>query len=96
MHPPSITISPSTVHTVVNRARHFSGISSFTVTVACTVSPARIGALKCRFWPIFVPGPDNRPAIAAEMTLADSMPWAMRPLNCVVCANSWLMSVVVA
>jgi len=40
---PSITISPLTVHTVVNRARHFSGISSFTVTAAYTVSPGRTG-----------------------------------------------------
>jgi hypothetical protein len=49
---PSTTTFPLTVHTVDNRARHFSGISSFTVTVACTVSPGRTAAMKRRFWPI--------------------------------------------
>ena len=41
------------------------------LTRMTTVSPARTGALKRRFWPRYtVPGPGSRPAIAAEMTLA--------------------------
>ena len=48
---PSITTLPPTVHTVLSVTRPFSRIISLTVTVACTVSPGRTGALKRRFWP---------------------------------------------
>ena len=43
---PSSTVSPSTEHTQINRARDFSGISSATVTVTITVSPIFTGARK--------------------------------------------------
>jgi len=35
-----------------------------------------------------LPGPGSLLAIAAEITLADSNPWAMRPLKMVPAANS--------
>src|ERR1700726_3256277 len=38
-----------------------------------------------------LPGPGSLLAIAAEITLADSNPWAMRPLKMVPAANSSLM-----
>ena len=48
---PSMTTLPATVQTVVKATRRFSGNISLTVTVACTVSPGRTGALKRRFCP---------------------------------------------
>src|ERR1700720_4899236 len=38
-----------------------------------------------------LPGPGSLLAIAAEITLADSIPWAVRPLKMVPAANSSLM-----
>src|SRR5260370_15163236 len=47
---PSITTVSPTLHTVLSATRFFSAMTSVMVTRASTVSPARTGALKRRFW----------------------------------------------